>query len=410
MALNKRKKDDSVSSESENTSKKTEKTAKSKVEETKKKSIKSSTVESSSMQEIKTEKKLNKTNLKDMKKSELVELAISMNLQKVSSLKKEEIIEIILQSSTEEKRTTEKKEPKKLTLTEEEGQTFTSVKKYEVENIDLFIEPQYPIESRDLPREYGDTNLTLLIRDPWWAFIYWEISDKVREEHGLPRGHSKRLKIRVYDITDGKQNGFFDVYVHDYTTNWYINLPLPNRRYYAELILEENGKDISIVRSNEANSPRISISQETDIEWMTPDWAKIYAASAGFREKGLSEKELSEKLSKMNLSSMSFGGSVETLGASESLMSSLPSSESVVKVYGKKDFWLRADCELIVYGATEPDAGVKVKGEVVKLNRDGSFTLRFALPNGSHLIDIKAINRDRDMERQIEFYITRETK
>ena len=75
-----------------------------------------------------------------------------------------------------------------------------------------------------------------------------------------------------------------------------------------------------------------------------------------------------------------------------------------------KDFWLRADTELIVYGATEPDAKVTVCGQDVQLYPDGSFSLRFYLPDGSKEYPIKAVSNDGTMERQITFVVERQKK
>ncbi len=367
---------------------------------------------------ITTGKKITKTNLKSMKKAELVELALNMSLARISGLKKDEIIERILeaQKTDEVSKTTE---PKKVLLTEDEGQIYTSSKKYELENIDFVVEPSYPIETRELPKEYGDNILTLLIRDPYWAYAYWEISNEKRKEIGIPKGkHNKTMKIRLFEVYHGEKGEYYDIHIHDYTNNWYISLPKPNKNYIAELIIEDDlGEDNTVLISNEAESPRNSISDDIDVEWMTPDWAKIYGASAGFREKHLSEEELKEKFeegpSSINLQQQP--GSEQLmgnfLGASENLLSSFPSSESAIKVVSTKgkEFWLKADCELILYGSTEADAEVKVTGEIVKLNPDGSFTLRFALPEGEHKIDVYGTNKDRDLQKSIIFHINRKT-
>ena len=55
--------------------------------------------------------------------------------------------------------------------------------------------------------------------------------------------------------------------------------------------------------------------------------------------------------------------------------------------YGKsRQFWFQLDAELIVYGATEPTAKVTLQGEPVKLRPDGTFTMRFSLPDSRQII------------------------
>ena len=50
--------------------------------------------------------------------------------------------------------------------------------------------------------------------------------------------------------------------------------------------------------------------------------------------------------------------------------------------------------ENIVYGATEPDATVTCQGRPVQLRPDGTFTLRFALPDGQQVIPCAARSAD----------------
>jgi hypothetical protein len=72
-----------------------------------------------------------------------------------------------------------------------------------------------------------------------------------------------------------------------------------------------------------------------------------------------------------------------------------------------KGFWLKADTELIVYGATEPDARLTVQGKPVALRPDGSFSLRFYLPDGKQEYPIHAVSNDGTMEREITFVVNR---
>ncbi len=68
------------------------------------------------------------------------------------------------------------------------------------------------------------------------------------------------------------------------------------------------------------------------------------------------------------------------------------------------------DCELIVYGATEPNARVTVQGRPINLRKDGTFTLRFALPDGKQVIPVEATSFDNENERAITPVVTRETR
>lgn len=63
-----------------------------------------------------------------------------------------------------------------------------------------------------------------------------------------------------------------------------------------------------------------------------------------------------------------------------------------------------------MYGATEPDAKVTVQGREINLRPDGTFSLRFALPDGEQVIPVKAASSDQLEERTITPIVTRETK
>ena len=75
-----------------------------------------------------------------------------------------------------------------------------------------------------------------------------------------------------------------------------------------------------------------------------------------------------------------------------------------------KKFAFKLDAELIVYGETEPTARVTLQGEPVKLRSDGTFTMRFSLPDSRQIIPAVAASADGVEERTIVLAIERNTK
>lgn len=65
--------------------------------------------------------------------------------------------------------------------------------------------------------------------------------------------------------------------------------------------------------------------------------------------------------------------------------------------------------ELVVYGATEPDATVTIQGMPVPLRADGTFSLRIELPDGVHTLRAEARSSDGRRRRCIQPTITRRT-
>jgi hypothetical protein len=75
-----------------------------------------------------------------------------------------------------------------------------------------------------------------------------------------------------------------------------------------------------------------------------------------------------------------------------------------------KSFWFNVNAELIIYGATEPDAKVTLAGREIKLRPDGTFSYRFALPDGKYDLPAVAVSADGTDGRAAELKFSRETQ
>lgn len=73
------------------------------------------------------------------------------------------------------------------------------------------------------------------------------------------------------------------------------------------------------------------------------------------------------------------------------------------------EFWFVLHTEVILSGATEPDATVTIQGTPVRLRPDGTFSVRFQLPDGEQTIPVVAVSSDGSSTRRITPKITRET-
>jgi len=252
----------------------------------------------------------------------------------------------------------------------------------------------------ELPSGYGRDTMVLAVRDPWWLYTYWEVSgstwDKFKSELKEEFSRSKRV-LRVYDVSsvifDGSNaNRFFDIQVREDALNWYIDTGSPGSSWCVDLgLLLENGRFITVLRSNVVETPLDGPSWVTDEEWMVPDdiFDKLYGMGFG-------------------LGGSSPAASVWRKGVISS--PGIASMASPVKKQAARGFWLEVNCELIVYGATQADAKVTVQDKPISLRRDGTFTLRFALPNGRQVIPVEAVAKDKLEKKRITPIINRETK
>lgn len=102
------------------------------------------------------------------------------------------------------------------------------------------------------------------------------------------------------------------------------------------------------------------------------------------------------------------------LAANQSGLSVRDTASSPAQPFGSgspvaKSFWFNVNAELIVYGATEPGAKVTLGGHEIKLRPDGTFSYRFALPDGKYELPAIAISADGTDGRSAELKFARET-
>jgi hypothetical protein len=75
----------------------------------------------------------------------------------------------------------------------------------------------------------------------------------------------------------------------------------------------------------------------------------------------------------------------------------------------EKKFWFNVNAELIIYGATEPNATVRIGDRQIKLRPDGTFSYRFALPDGKYELPATATSADGTDQRQAALAFSRKT-
>ena len=263
--------------------------------------------------------------------------------------------------------------------------------------------PKFPAE---LPDRYMEDRIVVQVRDPWWVHTYWEIKDETVEsiKNNLRSDFDgAKAVLRVYDVTsiifDGTNaHKYFDIEIPIEARNWYVDLGGAGRSWCIDIgFLLRDGRFIFIARSNTVFMPLDGPSWQTDEEWMIPDdlFARLYHLGFGLNPSSPLGKEWAQRF-KLPISSVG-------------LFSITSPRRAEFGPQGKKDFWLVVNTELIVYGATEPDAKVTVKGQPIKLNPDGTFSLRFALPDGKQVIPVEAWSSDGTDSRSVTPIVSKET-
>lgn len=248
----------------------------------------------------------------------------------------------------------------------------------------------------EFPSGYGDNKIILMVRDPYWAYAYWEISqaklNEIKDQLGKEVCSKSKECLRVYN-TDNWQS--FDIEVTGGAKNWYIKVPACNASYCVEVgFITPDGRFVAAARSNTVTMPLDRMSDVVDEEWMIPDWEKMYALSGGFGI-GKGSEEIRE-LMKKRFQEEAASGWVSSIS-------------SPVKKIGERPFWMWVKADLVLYGATEPTATLTVQGRKVDLRPDGTFSLRYALPDGKQVFPVEAVRDDGAERRKITTEVERKT-
>ena len=261
---------------------------------------------------------------------------------------------------------------------------------------------------KDLPSGYGKDRIVVMVRDPYWLHCYWELTHRgvQRAEAALgEEWHGAKPILRLLDVSSRDVSStteavIRDIDIHGGCNNWYLDVTDPPRSFRVDIgYLANSGRFYVLARSNVVLTPRAGVSDVIDENWADIDVKKadrIYAMSGGFdpTASSLELRQLFEERLRRPLGSPS----VTSFG-------------SGAFVGGKmRQFWFQLDAELIVYGATDPKARVVLQGEPVKLRSDGTFTMRFALPDSRQIIPAVASSPDGVEERTIVLAVERNTK
>lgn len=116
------------------------------------------------------------------------------------------------------------------------------------------------LDEIELPPRYEINRITLMLRDPRWAYTYWDLSSgKIAEYRESPRfdglylrvlqleGHTEELRIR----------DSFEIPIQLDDTSWYIYLPQQDASYRIQLVARNNHRRELLAVSNQVYAPRV---------------------------------------------------------------------------------------------------------------------------------------------------------
>ncbi len=331
-------------------------------------------------------------------------------------------------------------------------------------------EPHFETGSAELPEAYGTKRLFLTARDPHWLYANWDLSreQQLRCNQQSADGH---LILRIFADTPAG-SPVAEIHVHPESRHWFANVPRAGAKYAAEIGYYRKGRGtvtrerrwVRVATSGGTLTPVETMSSDAAIEFATipldVPFAKLVTLVAQAarehrplaaaveelrhaghpelpqvslapcepwtveQERALAEiinldevrrvwigsleitelvrRQLEREISSVGVAQL--GRPTSPGGAITSLAGPMGGEQQRAK-----GFWFNVNAELIVYGATEPGASVSIGGRKIKLRPDGSFTYRFALPDGKYDLPVVAISADDTDGRAAELKFTRTT-
>jgi uncharacterized protein len=318
----------------------------------------------------------------------------------------------------------------------------------------------FAAQAAELPQAYGTKRLFLTARDPHWLYAHWDFTH-VQQTRFNKLSADKHLVLRVHsDAVKGAPVS--EIHVHPESHHWFVHVERPDTHYVAEIGYyrqHHSGRSWTrVVTSKPALTPPDSVSADRAVEFATiplevPFEKLVAMVKQAAREhlplaKALQQLRKSEHLRlpattaipasswtpeqeralaeviSVDRARRVWVGSLEitellrreleheisSIAAAQFGLPAGVSSPFGGGPAGEKGFWFNVNAELIIYGATEPDAKVSIAGQPVKLRPDGSFNFRFALPDGQYELPVVAVSSDETDGRGAELKFTRSTE
>ena len=387
--------------------------------------------------------------LEEMTLRQLRKVASEYNVSRYSRMRKAQLLKAVQEAMAKSERVSE--------IQPSEEQQVEAAK-FELGQEDRTGGPLASVDEDlgDLPGGYGESRIVLMPRDPQWAYAYWDVPGEHKEE--LRRQGGQQLGLRLYDSTDIDLNYQTAHNVQEYLCDelareWYVPIPVSDRDYIVEIGYRcADGRWLSLARSAAMRVPPVYPSDWIEDTFITVDWQQDLEGKTVYQLVPPRSEQIStgsttsspiyEEIYDMAKSAEAARVAGSMFGSMQHVAGSIPSSvypqpvssyvfpsgmgmwsgagmsgvgmsgagfSASVPAARPRKFWLVADAELIVYGATEPDATVTIGGRKIKLNPDGTFRFQMSFQDGEIDYPIVAVAADGEQTRSIHMNFERET-
>lgn len=248
-----------------------------------------------------------------------------------------------------------------------------------------------------------EDRIVLVMRDSFWVQAYWEITNNAVQRARVALGsgwYRAQPVLQLLEITnEGNTNATEqlsqEIVIHGGVKNWFIHLSHPGKSYRVAIgYRSDTTKFHSIAKSNQINCPNGKAPFDENWTDITNDAEKFFALSGGFDPLIPSDdlQTVFEEKTRHPIHAPAF----ERLGSGINGHSS--------------EFEFQVDAHLIICGTTNPSGNISIAGEPVRLQRDGSFSVRVDLPDRRQVLPVVASSRDGTQQRTTVLAVERNTK
>jgi len=410
---------------------------------------------------------MTKTNLFSKTRAELLKIAQRIGLRGVTGLKKADLAKQIEANQQKRKTTTGKPAASVKTLAQSVAATLkrrairkrtaapappkprrkpatppveTAAHKFTVRPQPGALRQKFAAESLgELPDSYGTGRLFLTARDPHTLYAYWDLS-RQQIAH-------RQLILRIFER--GQRAPVQEILVTTGANNWIVPVNKPAATFTAQLGCAGKGGAFAVLaESGAATTPAVSASANTEARFATipvelpfPELVELVreharqgeqvavalqraqAAGAPFpfqvklevgpwspAQEAALQQALGPSVSRRPAGSGAFSEWLaQRLREQVSSGAFSPGASWSAAPGQGKGFWFAVHAELIIYGATEPDATVMIDGRPIQLRPDGTFSFHFSFPDGEYRLPVVAVAKDGADRRAAELKFTRQT-
>jgi uncharacterized protein len=291
-------------------------------------------------------------------------------------------------------------------------------------------------EKTVLPESYGTGKLLLAARDPHCLYAHWDITpQQQRQYNALSVDH--HLVMRVAE--EGFERGpVREIHVHPESRHWFIHVEHAAAQYVAELgYYRPKHQWITVTSSTAVVTPPDRPSTDREVRFATiPAHLRLTELVASAKQaiptelppaKEAWEHALADLVTRQ-MARLEEAGSaaVPELARGWQEGGAFPAAPEQPAPFGgefehvsssmapaeqrqEAGFWLNVNADLVIYGATEPNASVTIGGRPIDLRPDGTFSCRYSLPDGEHSVTLSAMSLAGEL-RQATLVVNRGTE